>query len=119
MIIITTTVSAASLVWEKSRADINYFSLSLSFLGGKKFPTGYYSYKWAEVLSADAFSAFEEAGLENEGAIKEIGKRFADTVLAMGGGRDPAKVFEDFRGRQPSIDALLKHSGLAEETVAA
>jgi oligopeptidase A len=68
--------------------------------------------QWAEVLSADAFSAFEEVGLENEEAVKETGKRFRETVLGLGGGRPPAKVFKDFRGREPSTDALLRHSGL-------
>ncbi|KAL3696251.1 hypothetical protein R1sor_010327 [Riccia sorocarpa] len=80
------------------------------FAGG--YSAGYYSYKWAEVLSADAFSAFEEVGLENEEAVKETGKRFRDTVLGLGGGRPPAEVFKDFRGRDPSTDALLRHSGL-------
>jgi Zn-dependent oligopeptidase len=55
---------------------------------------GYFSYKWAEVLSADAFSAFEEVGLENKSAVKETGRRFRDTVLALGGGRAPADVFK-------------------------
>lgn len=76
------------------------------------YAAGYYSYKWAEVLSADAFSAFEEVGLENEEAVKKTGKRFRETVLGLGGGRPPAKVFKDFRGREPSTDALLRHSGL-------
>ena len=62
------------------------------FAGG--YSAGYYSYKWAEVLSADAFSAFEEAGLENESAIAETGRRFRDTVLSLGGGRAPALVFK-------------------------
>ncbi len=62
------------------------------FAGG--YSAGYYSYKWAEVLSADAFSAFEEAGLEDESAIAETGRRFRDTVLSLGGGRAPALVFK-------------------------
>lgn len=80
------------------------------FAGG--YAAGYYSYKWAEVLSADAFSAFEEAGLENNEADAETGRRFRDTVLACGGGRHPMDVFKDFRGREPNPDALLRHSGL-------
>ncbi|KAI5081968.1 hypothetical protein GOP47_0001711 [Adiantum capillus-veneris] len=80
------------------------------FAGG--YSAGYYSYKWAEVLSADAFSAFEEVGLENEQAVKETGRRFRETVLALGGGRPPLKVFVDFRGREPSTEALLRHNGL-------
>jgi oligopeptidase A len=65
------------------------------------------------VLSADAFSAFEEAGLENEQAIARIGRRFRDTVLAQGGSRHPMEVFKDFRGREPDPQALLRHNGLA------
>lgn len=81
------------------------------FAGG--YSAGYYSYKWAEVLSADAFGAFEEVGLENEEAVKETGKRFRDTVLSLGGGVDPMTVFKKFRGREPSPEALLRHNGLA------
>lgn len=80
------------------------------FSGG--YAAGYYSYKWAEILSADAFSAFEDAGLDNEASIKETGHRFRDTVLALGGSRHPMEVFKAFRGREPKVDALLKHSGL-------
>jgi len=86
------------------------------FAGG--YGAGYYSYKWAEVLSADAFSAFEDAGLENEKAVKETGKRFRDTILALGGGRPPLQVFMDFRGREPSTDPLLRHNGLLPTTAA-
>eukprot|EP00640_Fibrocapsa_japonica_P000962 CAMPEP_0113943386 /NCGR_PEP_ID=MMETSP1339-20121228/23221_1 /TAXON_ID=94617 /ORGANISM="Fibrocapsa japonica" /LENGTH=820 /DNA_ID=CAMNT_0000948241 /DNA_START=97 /DNA_END=2559 /DNA_ORIENTATION=+ /assembly_acc=CAM_ASM_000762 len=81
------------------------------FAGG--YAAGYYSYKWAEVMSADAFGAFEEVGLHNEDKVREVGQRFRNTVLAMGGGRDPMQVFKDFRGREPSPEALLRHSGLA------
>jgi len=70
------------------------------------------SYKWAEVLSADAFSAFEEAGLEDQKAVAETGRRFRDTVLALGGGLEPAEVFKQFRGREPSTQPLLRHSDL-------
>ncbi len=80
------------------------------FAGG--YAAGYYSYKWAEVLSADAFSAFEEVGLENEGPIRDTGRRFRDTVLSLGGSRPPAEVFAAFRGRDPSPEALIRHSGL-------
>jgi oligopeptidase A len=80
------------------------------FAGG--YAAGYYSYKWAEVLSADAFAAFEEVGLENEQAIAATGKRFRDTVLALGGSQPPMEVFKAFRGRQPSTQPLLRHSGL-------
>ncbi len=81
------------------------------FAGG--YAAGYYSYKWAEVLSADAFAAFVEAGLDDDVAVRRIGRKFRDTVLALGGGRHPMDVFRDFRGRDPSPDALLKQCGLA------
>ncbi|MBD2427062.1 M3 family metallopeptidase [Phormidium sp. FACHB-1136] len=80
------------------------------FAGG--YAAGYYSYFWAEVLSADAFAAFEEVGLDNETAIAETGHRFRDTVLALGGSRHPMEVFKAFRGREPSTQALLRHRGL-------
>ena len=80
------------------------------FSGG--YAAGYYSYFWAEVLSADAFSAFEEVGLEDGRKVKAIGRRFRDTVLALGGSRHPMEVFKDFRGREPSTQALLRHRGL-------
>ena len=84
------------------------------FAGG--YSAGYYSYAWAEVLSADAFAAFEEAGLDDDAAVQATGQRFADTVLALGGGVAPADVFKAFRGRAPTIDALLRHRGLAAAT---
>ena len=80
------------------------------FAGG--YAAGYYSYKWAEVLSADAYGAFEEVGLDNEEQIRETGRRFRNTVLSLGGSLDPKQVFEAFRGRQPSSEALIRHSGL-------
>ena len=70
------------------------------------------SYKWAEVLSADAFAAFEEAGLGNEDAVRATGRRFRETVLGLGGGRHPSEVYRSFRGKDPSPEALLRHSGL-------
>ncbi|MBW4633087.1 MAG: M3 family metallopeptidase [Iphinoe sp. HA4291-MV1] len=81
------------------------------FSGG--YAAGYYSYKWAEVLSADTFAAFEEAGLDDEQAIKATGKRYRDTVLALGGSKHPMEVFQLFRGREPSTEPLLRHNGLA------
>ena len=80
------------------------------FAGG--YAAGYYSYKWAEVLSADAFAAFEEAGLEDEEAVRTVGKRFKDTVLSLGGSLHPMEVFQTFRGREPQTEPLLRHSGL-------
>jgi oligopeptidase A len=87
-------------------------SFSHIFAGG--YSAGYYSYKWAEVMSADAFAAFEEAGLDNETAIRELGKKFRDTVLSLGGGKHPSEVYKMFRGRDPSPDALLRHAGLKQ-----
>jgi len=81
------------------------------FAGG--YAAGYYGYKWSELLSADCFAAFEEAGLDNESAVAETGKRFRETFLALGGGKHPMEVFKAFRGREPRSEALLRHNGLA------
>jgi oligopeptidase A len=80
------------------------------FAGG--YAAGYYSYKWAEVLSADAFAAFEDAGLDDPDAIGTTGRRFRDTVLSLGGSQHPMEVFTAFRGREPDPAALLRHNGL-------
>ena len=83
-------------------------SFSHIFAGG--YAAGYYSYKWAEVLSADAYSLFEENGVLNP----DVGARFRGEILAMGGSRGAMQSFTAFRGREPSIDALLRHNGLLE-----
>ena len=80
------------------------------FAGG--YAAGYYGYKWSEVMSADCFGAFEEAGLDDEEAVRRVGRRYRDTLLALGGGTDPMEVFRRFRGRAPTIDALLRQTGL-------
>ena len=80
------------------------------FAGG--YAAGYYGYKWSEVMSADVFGAFEEAGLEDEAAVRRIGRQYRDTFLALGGSVDPMEVFKRFRGRAPTIDALLRQTGL-------
>ena len=80
------------------------------FAGG--YSAGYYSYKWAEVLSADAFEAFKEVGIENTEAMATLGRKFRDTVLSLGGSQHPMEVFKAFRGRAPDPDALLRHDGL-------
>ncbi len=84
------------------------------FSGG--YSAGYYSYKWAEVLSADAFSCFEEAGLDNEEKIKKIGKHFRDTILSLGGSKSPSVIFESFRGRPANTKALIRHCGFSGST---
>lgn len=66
-----------------------------------------------QVMSADAFGAFEDVGLDNEEEVKKVGKKFKETVLSLGGGVPPSEVFKQFRGRDPTPDALLRHNGLA------
>ena len=85
-------------------------SFSHIFAGG--YSAGYYSYKWAEIMSADAFSAFEEINLDDPEQVKKVGYRFRDTVLAKGGGEHPSEVFKQFRGREPNPEALLRHNGI-------
>lgn len=80
------------------------------FAGG--YAAGYYSYKWAEVLAADAFAAFKEAGLDRDDAVRDVAGRFRDTVLALGGSRPAAEVYRLFRGRDAEPDALLVELGL-------
>ena len=87
----------------------NRFENGFTHIFGGGYAAGYYSYKWAEVLSADAFAAFEETGIFN----RETGEKFLSSILEQGGSRDPMELFVEFRGREPSIDALLRHSGLA------
>ena len=80
------------------------------FAGG--YAAGYYRYKWAEVLSADAFAAFEEAGLDDAAKLRDTGRRYRETVLALGGSRPAMEVFKGFRGREPKTEPLLKLYGL-------
>jgi oligopeptidase A len=90
----------------------NRFPNSFSHIFGGGYAAGYYSYKWAEVLSADAYSVFEESatgGVVNSNA----GARFLDEILAVGGSRPALESFIAFRGREPKIDALLRHNGMA------
>ena len=98
----------------------NRFPNSFSHIFAGGYAAGYYSYKWAEVLSSDAFGAFEEAREAGQSLINnEVGRRFRDTVLARGGSADAMELFVAFRGRKPSIEALLRQSGLLETQVAA
>jgi oligopeptidase A len=87
----------------------NRFENAFTHIFGGGYAAGYYSYKWAEVLSADAFSAFEETGIFN----RDTGRKFLTSILEQGGSREPMELFVEFRGREPSIDALLRHCGLA------
>ena len=84
----------------------NRFALSFSHIFAGGYSAGYYSYAWAEVLSADAYAAFEESN-----DVAETGRRFWEEILAVGGSRSAAESFKAFRGREPSLDALLRHSG--------
>jgi oligopeptidase A len=88
----------------------NRFAHAFSHIFGGGYAAGYYSYKWAEVLSSDAFSKFEENGIFN----RTIGEEFLHCILEKGGSRDAMALFVDFRGREPSIEALLRHSGVFE-----
>lgn len=92
--------------------DEDHFLCGFAHIFGGGYAAGYYSYKWAEVLSADAFAAFEEAGLDDAAAVATTGRRFRDTVLALGGSCHPMDVYRSFRGRAPSTEALLRHAGL-------
>ncbi len=88
--------------------DFNRFQHSFAHIFAGGYAAGYYSYKWAEVLSADAFSKFEERGIFD----KETGEAFLQSILEQGGSREPMDLFIEFRGRKPSIEPLLRHSGI-------
>jgi len=90
--------------------DFNRFPMSFSHIFAGGYAAGYYSYKWAEVLAADAFSAFEEHGVFDT----ETASRFREEILEIGGSRDIMQAFVAFRGRKPTLDALLRHSGIGE-----
>jgi oligopeptidase A len=80
------------------------------FAGG--YAAGYYSYKWAEVLSADAYAAFEETALPDGSPNLETGRRYREAILEAGGSRPALDSFVAFRGREPSLNALLRHQGM-------
>jgi len=86
----------------------NRFQNGFSHIFAGGYAAGYYSYKWAEVLSADVFAAFEEEGLFNE----SVGKRYKSCILEKGGSRSAIESFKCFRGREPTIEALLRHNSI-------
>ncbi|MBY4676509.1 oligopeptidase A [Marinobacterium arenosum] len=90
--------------------EFNRFQHGFSHIFAGGYAAGYYSYKWAEVLSADAFSRFEEEGIFN----RQTGADFRHSILEQGGSREPMALFVEFRGREPQVDALLRHSGITE-----
>ena len=91
------------------RVDFNRFQHSFSHVFAGGYGAGYYSYLWAEVLAADAFSKFKQEGIFNA----STGKAFRQCILAKGGSEPAAKLFQDFRGRAPDINALLESYGLS------
>jgi oligopeptidase A len=88
--------------------DFNRFQHGFGHIFAGGYAAGYYSYKWAEVLDADAFAYFKENGIFN----KEISNKFKDTILSQGGTLDPLDLYIKFRGKKPNPDALLKRAGL-------
>ena len=86
----------------------NRFQNSFTHIFSGGYAAGYYSYKWAEVLSADAFSEFEDKGIFD----RNTGLAFLHNILEQGGTREPLELFVAFRGREPKVDALLRHTGL-------
>ena len=103
-------IASTTTVMEPIPEDRFLCAFGHIFAGG--YSAGYYSYKWAEVLSADAYAAFEEVGLDQEDQVRATGARFRDTVLSLGGSRAPTEVFKAFRGRVASSEALIRNSGL-------
>lgn len=90
--------------------SFNRFQNSFGHVFAGGYAAGYYSYKWAEVLSADAFSRFEEEGIFNQ----QTGQDFLNSVLEQGGSKEPMELFKAFRGREPNTDALIRHSGITQ-----
>jgi oligopeptidase A len=105
-------MSAEQYAAHNSPVDQDRFLCVFSHIFDDGYSAGYYSYKWAEIMSADAFGAFEEVGLDNEDKVKETGMRFRNTILAMGGSKDPSVVYQEFRGKEFNVDSLLRHRGL-------
>ena len=89
--------------------EFNRFQNSFGHIFAGGYAAGYYSYKWAEVLSADAFASFEENGIFD----RQTGSAFLHNILEMGGSKEPMELYVAFKGREPTVDALLRHSGIA------
>ncbi|MFH1178901.1 MAG: M3 family metallopeptidase, partial [Candidatus Bathyarchaeota archaeon] len=103
-------IAVRTNILEPMKGDHFLCAFGHIFAGG--YAAGYYSYKWAEVLSADVYSAFEEIGLENTSEIQKMGDKFRETYLALGGSVEPMMIFKEFMGREPSTEALLRHNNL-------
>lgn len=107
--VLETLAQVKSKVAVLPSVEWNRFSHSFSHIFAGGYSAGYYSYLWAEVLSSDAFSRFEEEGIFNQ----ETGQSFLNNILEMGGSEEPMELFKRFRGREPQIDALLRHAGIS------
>lgn len=105
-------IIAKTRVMPSLPGDSFLHSITHLFAGG--YAAGYFSYKWAEVMAADAFSAFEEVGLDNTEGVREVARRFEDTVLSLGGSKPAAETYRLFRGRDATPDALLRSQGLLQ-----
>ena len=104
-------IASATVVMPRLAGETMLPSFGHLFSGG--YAAGYYSYKWAEVLAADAFAAFKEVGLNNDAEVRKVAARFRDTVLALGGSRPAGEIYRQFRGRDADPEALLIEQGLA------
>jgi oligopeptidase A len=92
--------------------DDDRFLCSFTHIFGGGYAAGYYSYKWSEIMSADAYGAFEEAGLDNDEAVQAVGRRLRETIYGLGGSKSAYDVFIEFRGRKSDVKALLRQQGL-------
>lgn len=104
------TFSKRYLITPFVKEDRFLCSFSHIFAGG--YSAGYYSYKWAEIMSSDAFGVFEQYDMSDDTKMNEIGMKFRSTILSLGGSKDPLEVFKLFKGSEPSVEALLRHNGI-------
>ena len=91
--------------------DDDRFLCSFTHIFGGGYAAGYYSYKWSEIMSADAYGAFEEAGLDNDEALQAVGRRLRETIYGLGGSKSAYDVFIEFRGRRSEVEPLLRQQG--------